>query len=73
MKHGIDAGEVISTIAGSLIFEIRNNEFTREIRFNDKFILSQSVWRIIRTTVRTLSNVKMPLKAHGNNVTLKAM
>ena len=47
MKHGIDAGEVISTIAGSLIFEIRNNEFTREIRFNDKFILSQSVWRII--------------------------
>ncbi len=26
-----------------------------------------------RTTVRTLSNVKMPLKAHGNNVTLKAM
>ncbi len=26
-----------------------------------------------RTTVRTLANVKMPLKAHGNNVTLKAM
>lgn len=47
MKHGIDNGPIMSTIAGSLIFEIRNNEFTREIRFNDKFILSQCVWRII--------------------------
>ncbi len=26
-----------------------------------------------RTKVRTPTNVKMPLKAHGNNVTLKAM
>lgn len=47
MKHSIDDGPVISTIAGSLIFEIRNNEYTKEIRFNDRFILSQCVWRII--------------------------
>ena len=26
-----------------------------------------------RTKVRTLVNVKMPLKAHGNNVTLESM
>lgn len=26
-----------------------------------------------RTKVRTLANVKMPLKAHGNNVTLESM
>ena len=26
-----------------------------------------------RTTIRTLTNVKMPLKAHGNNVILKPM
>ena len=26
-----------------------------------------------RTKVRTFSNVKMPLKAHGNNVTLESM
>ena len=26
-----------------------------------------------RTKVRALSNVKMPLKAHGNNVTLESM
>lgn len=47
MKHSVDHGMMMSTIAGSLIFEIRNNEFTKDIKFNDKFILSQNVWKVI--------------------------
>lgn len=47
MKHSVNHGKIMSTIEGSLIFEIRNNEFTKDIRFNDKFILSQNVWKII--------------------------
>lgn len=47
MKHSVDHGMVMSTISGSLIFEIRNNEYTKDINFNDKFILSHNVWKII--------------------------
>ena len=47
MKHSVEQGMMMSTIAGSLIFQIRNNEFTKDIKFNDKFILSQNVWKII--------------------------
>lgn len=46
MKHSIEHSMMLSTISGSLIFQIRNNEFTKDIKFNDKFILSH-VWKII--------------------------
>lgn len=47
MNHSINSGSVISTVEGSLIFKIKNNAFTKQIKFNDKFILSQNVWKII--------------------------
>lgn len=47
MKHTIDHSPMMSCIAGSLILEIANTEFTKDIKFNDKFILSQNVWKII--------------------------
>ena len=47
MKHSVDHGMIMSTISGSLIFEIRNNEYTKDINFGDKFILSHNVWKIL--------------------------
>lgn len=40
MKHSINHGAMISTVEGSLIFKIKNSDFTKYIKFNDKFILS---------------------------------
>ena len=47
MKHTIEHSPMMSIVAGSLILEIANTEFTKDIKFNDKFILSQNVWKII--------------------------
>lgn len=47
IKHWVNHSPMISTAAGSLIFKIRSNDFSKFIKFNDKFILSQSVWKII--------------------------
>jgi len=47
IKHWVDRSPMISTIAGNLIFKIKSNDFTKHIKFNDKFILSQNVWKII--------------------------
>lgn len=47
IKHWVDHSPMISTVAGSLILSIKSNDFTKFIKFNDRFILSQNVWKII--------------------------
>lgn len=47
MKHSVEESKVMAIVSGSLIFEIKNNKYTKDIKINDKFILSQNVWKVI--------------------------
>ncbi|MGN0340143.1 MAG: metallophosphoesterase [Lachnospira sp.] len=47
MEHSVNHGSIMSTIEGSLKAQIKNNDYSKEIKFGDKFILSQNVWKVI--------------------------